>query len=197
MQRKTRCGPDDRLREPRATSEESASPSMPPDDGAPLPATTPDSGRGAWRERLSALPEGWKQLVRFGLVGGLGTATNLVLFFGLVDLGGLDPILGIVVCFAVAVSQNYALNELWTFAIRGAGALSGLRYLKFVAASLVGLGVNTVVYVALEAAFSFPLKVIPQAVGIAAGTLVNFLASRYLVFQRSDGAEDEARDATD
>jgi putative flippase GtrA len=137
---------------------------------------------------LPGLSEGWIQLVRFALVGGLGTVTNLALFYAFVDLGGLDALVGIVVCFAIAVTQNYALNELWTFATRGRGALSLLRYVQFVAASLVGLGVNTLVYVVLTGVVVFPLKVIPQAVGIAAGTAVNFLASRYLVFRRDDRA---------
>ena len=137
------------------------------------------------RARLAGLPEAWVELGRFALVGGLGTATNLALFFVLVDLGGLAPLPGAVVCFAVAVSQNYAFNELWTFATRGDGRLSWQRYAKFVAASGVGLAVNAVVLAALIASFAFPLLVIPQAVGIAAGTGVNFLASRHLVFRRS------------
>lgn len=141
---------------------------------------------GRWRARLAALPPGLIQLIRFAIVGGLGTLTNLVLFYVLVDLGSLAPLLGTVVCFAVAVSQNYVLNELWTFATAGDGRLAGRRYAKFVVASLVGLGVNLVVLAALIATVQFPLLVIPQAVGIAAGMTVNFLASRSLVFHRRD-----------
>jgi len=139
-------------------------------------------GLRAW---LAGLPESWVQLGRFALVGGLGTLTNLALFYLLVDLSGMGPMLGAVLCFAIAVSQNYAFNELWTFATRGEGALALGRYGKFVAASLVGLAVNALVLGALIAWAEFPLLVIPQAVGIAAGTAVNFLASRHLVFRRS------------
>jgi hypothetical protein len=60
-----------------------------------------------------------------------------------------------------------------------------VRYWKFIVASLVGLAVNAVVLVALIGTFSFPLLVIPQAFGIAAGMVVNFVASRHMVFQRS------------
>jgi dolichol-phosphate mannosyltransferase len=144
----------------------------------------PRPGSGL-RARLADLPEAWVQLVRFALVGGLGTVTNLVLFYLFVDVGGMGPILGAVVCFGIAVSQNYALNELWTFATRGEGALAWGRYAKFVAASLVGLAVNAAVLAGLIAWREFPLMVIPQAVGIAAGTIVNFLASRHLVFRRT------------
>jgi len=125
------------------------------------------------------------QLLRFALVGGLGSLTNLVLFFLLVDRLGMAPFLGLLVCFGVAVSQNYALNELWTFATHGEGRLAWVRYGKFVLSSLVGLAVNAAVLGALIASFSFPLLVVPQAIGILAGMAVNFAASRSLVFRRS------------
>jgi dolichol-phosphate mannosyltransferase len=137
------------------------------------------------RGRLEGLAPGLVQLIRFGIVGGLGTLTNLALFFVLVDLFGLGALLGLLVCFAVAVSQNYALNELWTFATQGDGRLAWARYWKFVLSSLVGLAVNAVVLLGLMAFFTFPLLVLPQAIGIAAGMAVNFIASRSLVFQRS------------
>ena len=60
-----------------------------------------------------------------------------------------------------------------------------MRYWKFVLASLVGLAVNAVVLAVLIETFTFPLLVIPQAIGILAGMAVNFVASRTLVFQRS------------
>jgi len=137
------------------------------------------------RARLAALPPAVLQMVRFAIVGGLGTVTNLVLFFVLVDLGDLAPLPGAVVCFAVAVSQNYVLNELWTFAIRGEARLAPSRYAKFVAASLVGLAVNAAALAALISLYEFPLLVVPQAFGILAGMAVNFIASRQIVFRRS------------
>ncbi len=140
---------------------------------------------GRLRTWLDGLPPAGVQLIRFGIVGGLGTLTNLALFFVLVDLYGMAALRGVFVCFAVAVSQNYALNELWTFATEGDGHLAWVRYWKFVLASLAGLAVNAVVLALLIAAFTFPLLVIPQAVGILAGTAVNFAASRTLVFRRS------------
>jgi len=137
------------------------------------------------RARLEEVSPGLAQLVRFGIVGGLGTLTNLALFFVLVDLSGLAALLGMLACFAAAVSQNYALNELWTFATHSRGRLAWVRYWKFVLSSLAGLAVNAIVLVGLMEFFTFPLLVIPQAIGILAGMAVNFVASRTIVFQRS------------
>jgi putative flippase GtrA len=109
----------------------------------------------------------------------------------LVDLGGFDPLLGMLLCFGIAASQNYVLNEVWTFATESTGKISLRRYGKFLAASLAGLAVNAAVLAGLLASFEFPLVVIPQAVGIAAGMLFNFAASRWFIFKRpvvgSDG----------
>lgn len=144
------------------------------------------------RERGDPLADRARQFAKFALVGGLGTVTNLALFFTLVDvaiLGTVPPLVGSAICFLVAVTQNYAFNELWTF--RWAPdddsppeSLSFNRYAKFVAASLVGFAINAGVLVALLAAFAFPLALIPQALGILAGMLFNFIASRRVVFRR-------------
>ena len=150
--------------------------------GRDLPLSTASRLRSA----LAGLPPTARQLVRFGLVGGLGTVTNLALFYVLVDLGTVPPLLGTLLCFAVAVSQNYVLNELWTFATAAGGELSLGRFWKFVAASLVGLAINAAVLAALLAVYPFPLAVVPQAIGISAGMAFNFLASRRVVFRRSE-----------
>ena len=123
------------------------------------------------------------QFVRFALVGGLGTLTNLACFFVLVDAGGLGPLVGACLAFAIAVTQNYALNELWTFNPERTNRLGASRYAKFVLFSLSGLVVNLLVLWLLLRAYHFPLLVIPQAIGILGGTLVNFAASRLVTFR--------------
>jgi putative flippase GtrA len=141
---------------------------------------------------VSGLPPGAQQFLRFAVAGGLGTVTNLVLFFLIVDLGGVAPLLGMLLCFGVAASQNYLLNELWTFATGSTARLSLRRYGKFVAASLAGLAVNAVALIGLLAMYDFPFAVIPQAGGIAAGMLFNFAVARWYIFRRpTDAAGDQ------
>ena len=119
----------------------------------------------------------------FAVVGGLGTVTNIFCFFVFVDVSGQNPFVGALVAFAAAVSQNYVLNELWTFNPDRSNRLSLRRYLKFVAFSLIALAVNLMLLAVLLANFQFRLVVIPQAIGILAGTVVNFLTSRLFTFR--------------
>ena len=125
-----------------------------------------------------------KQLGQFAMVGGLGTVTNLIVFFVLVDFSGAMPWwLGTIIAFGVAVAQNYALNELWTFNPNGRNRVQGRRFLKFLLFSTMALGVNLLVTQELISRFEFPMLVIPQAVGILAATALNFLTSRLVTFR--------------
>ncbi|MCL2558485.1 MAG: glycosyltransferase family 2 protein [Treponema sp.] len=135
-----------------------------------------------WDVRLSAAGA-TGEFLKFAIVGALGAATNLLLFFALVDLLGLAAIPVSVGCFWVAGTQNYALNGKWTFA--GASAkLSVKKWLAFLAASLVGLGANLAVMQAMISLLNLPFKFIAQACGIVAGMALNFVFSKFLVFRK-------------
>ncbi len=125
--------------------------------------------------------------VKFAVVGGLGTITNLLLFLLLADKLHWPALLVSVLSFSLAVSQNYVLNSLWTFSPRDWAAtapqLSWRRYFLFVASSLVGLGVNLAVLYLLLRLHPFHYKTIPQAAGILCGLVLNYLLSKRLVFK--------------
>ncbi len=124
-----------------------------------------------------------RQFVRFAMVGGLGTVTNLVIFFILVDRLGNTPIFGALAAFGVAVTQNYIFNELWTFNDAGHNKISRPRFTKFIIFSSLALGANLLVLEFLIANFEFPYYVIPQAAGIMAATLLNYATSRLITFK--------------
>ena len=142
------------------------------------------------RRLPSFLPEALRRfmestIARFAVVGALGTVTNAVIFYALVDRGRLLPTIGALCGFAVAVSQNYLLNQRWTFGGTGwVSQLSWGRYLKFIASSSGALAVNLAVLHALVHLPLFRMQVIPQLIGIVSGAVLNYIASRYLVFLR-------------
>ena len=81
------------------------------------------------------------------------------------------------------MTQNYLLNEIWTFRRSDRQRVAISRYGKFVFFSLLALAVNLGVLKGLIDHFAFPLLVIPQAVGIGAATLLNFVTSRFVTFR--------------
>ncbi|MDR1470230.1 MAG: glycosyltransferase family 2 protein [Spirochaetaceae bacterium] len=125
------------------------------------------------------------QFVKFSLTGGLGTVTNLVIFFLCADIAGLHEILVSVCCFLVAATQNYIINHKWSFKQNTENeSLSLKKWLQFIAASLLGLVVNIAVMTFVLKNFALPYKFIAQACGIAAGMIINFTLSKLFVWKK-------------
>ena len=128
----------------------------------------------------------FKKILKFGITGGLGTVTNLVLFFIFADKLHMSPTLVSIVCFIIAGTQNYLINHLWTFKVESRGIRPSFSlWSKFMASSLVGLAINIAVLNLLLYLFNWSYSTIPQALGILAGMGVNFLFSNFLVFRKS------------
>ena len=128
-----------------------------------------------------------KQFIKFGITGGLGTITNLVIFFLLVDAAGLPEIPVSIFCFIVAGTQNYVIHHLWSFKEYTADTkLSLKKWFMFLAGSLAGLGINISIMYLIILNFDLPYKFIAQACGIAAGMAVNFLISKFIIFRKNN-----------
>jgi len=128
---------------------------------------------------------GVDQFIKFMVTGGLGTVTNLAIFFLLVDILNLPEIPVSVVCFLIAVTQNYIINHLWSFKTHTTGEkLSLKRWCMFTASSMFGLAVNIAVMKLILLRWTLPYKFIAQACGIAAGMVINFIFSKYAVFRK-------------
>jgi putative flippase GtrA len=90
-----------------------------------------------------------------------------------------------VFCFLVAGTQNYIINHKWSFAARNRKIPPSIKqWALFLCASLLGLAVNIMVMAFILKNFSPPYKFIAQACGIAAGTGVNFMLSKVVVFNK-------------
>ena len=124
---------------------------------------------------------------KFLTVGLLGTFTNLVLFYILVDRCEFATLPISTFTFFISSIQNYYLNHMWTFSDRTINQPVGLiNYVKYLFVALAGLGINLFLLWQLLFLFSLPLKVMAQAVGIAGGTIINFIGSRYWVFRKDE-----------
>jgi putative flippase GtrA len=128
---------------------------------------------------------GLKQFIKFGTTGGLGTLTNLLLFFLLADKASLPEIPVSIVCFIIAGTQNYIINHKWSFAdTSGMSRLSVKKWMLFLCASLAGLALNISVMKLIISNFILPYKFIAQAAGIAAGMMIKFTLSKLLVWRK-------------
>jgi putative flippase GtrA len=126
------------------------------------------------------------QLVRFGLVGMLGSLVNLAVFSLFVKVLHLDPNVGATAAFLVAVTQNFTLNRLWTFRVAGRDHVAYVSgWGKYLAINLVGFGVNLVVLNSVLAWAGREHSLEGQAAGILLGMVFNFALAKLVVFSRS------------
>lgn len=81
-----------------------------------------------------------KQLFRFGIIGGLATLVNCVVFVLLVDSLKLQPLAGNFLAFLSAFLISYFGHSWWTFKNKHHNKE---RLIKFFMTSMIGLAINS------------------------------------------------------
>jgi putative flippase GtrA len=125
-------------------------------------------------------PANWLQLVRFGVVGGVGFAVNLAVYAVCVRALGIDYHVAAVAAWLVAVMNNFVLNRHWTF--DAGGGRAGFQAVRFVAVSLVAFGFSLILLTLLVESVGVS-KVPAQALAVAASTPLNFLGNKLWSFR--------------
>jgi putative flippase GtrA len=124
-------------------------------------------------------PATWVQLLKFGVVGGVGYLINLAVFALLIDGFGVHHALAAVGAFCVAVTNNFLLNRYWTFD-PGEGPMH-FQAARFFTVSLASLGLNLAV---LELLISHHVvgELPAQAIAVAVAMPFNFLGNKLWTF---------------
>ena len=126
-------------------------------------------------------PENWAQLFKFGVVGGSGYLVNLVVFGLLTGAADLHHIPAAIGAFLVAVTNNFLWNRQWTFRAEAPGRHPAHQGARFLAVSVVGLGMNLAVLEALVSGAG--LSELPaQAIAVAVAMPVNFVGNKLWTF---------------
>ena len=123
-------------------------------------------------------PANWAQLVKFGVVGGIGYFVNLCVFAALTGLLDVHHLAAAVLAFCVAVTNNFLLNRHWTFGATEGHA--GFQAARFFTVSVLALGVNLVVLELLIRAGTGELT--SQAIAIAIAMPFNFVGNKLWTF---------------
>jgi len=145
---------------------------------------TPPAGLSA-----TLLREGRKML-SFGVIGVGNGFVNYAVTVGVtmlaltpLGLAASDPALGLAKAlgWAVAVSNSYLLNTLFTFAHESGRRLDWRTYFRFVASGTLGLAIEV-------ASFLFAVRYLPLSlaaiVPIGLAFVANFAMARLFVFSR-------------
>jgi putative flippase GtrA len=125
-------------------------------------------------------PANWLQLVRFGLVGGVGFVVNLAVYALFVHSIGVDYHVAAVVAWLVAVVNNFVLNRHWTFDARDGQAR--FQAMRFLVVSVLAFGVSLLLLTLLVEGAGVA-KVPAQAIAVAGATPLNFLGNKLWSFR--------------
>ncbi len=127
-----------------------------------------------------------RDCIFFGAVGTIGFLVDVAVLYSIAGLIGL--FYGRAVSFLAAVLATWLLNRRWTFRHRSSGLASSREFAVYLTLMLVGGAVNYAVYMGLVVLYKFVLQnpVIGVAAGSLAGMLINFLASRLILFRHID-----------
>jgi putative flippase GtrA len=121
----------------------------------------------------------WVQLAKFSVVGASGYVVNLVVYTALLRGAGFHYALAATCSFAVAVTNNYTWNRLWTFHDqRGHLGWQGLRFLVV---ALIAYGANLVLLAALVTLGVD--EVLAQAIAVVLVTPLNFIGNKLWSFR--------------
>jgi dolichol-phosphate mannosyltransferase len=141
-------------------------------------------------------PASWRQLLKFGVVGGSGYLVNLAVFALLAGALGVHYALASIAAFCVAVSSNFFWNRHWTFS-PGDGR-AAFQAARFFTISIAALLINLAVLQALVAGASVG-KLTAQAIAVAVAMPFNFLGNKLWTFadrgrEASEGSATRADD---
>jgi putative flippase GtrA len=125
-------------------------------------------------------PANWLQLVRFGLVGGVGFVVNVAVYALFVHSVDLDYRAASVVAWLVAVMNNFVLNRHWTFDARDGRA--HFQALRFLVVSLVAEAFSLLLLTLFVQGAGIA-KIPAQALAVAASMPLNFLGNKLWSFR--------------
>jgi putative flippase GtrA len=114
------------------------------------------------------------EIIRFTGVGIINTVVDIAVFFFLVGLVGVNPVVANVVSYSAGLLNSYALHSHFTFPYEGSTG-RGLKFTYFTLGSIVALCVSTAVV-----AYLTPLVtvVFAKAAAVAASATLSFVVTR-------------------
>ncbi len=126
------------------------------------------------------------QIIRYGIVGVLYNLLGYLIYL-LITFLGLDPKFAISILYPIGAATAYYFHSKYSFSYQGKNTHTLLRY---VAAHLLGYGVNFLMLFILTDKLKFPHQAV-QALAIFVVSGVLFLLFKYFVFPESKNFSEE------
>ena len=121
-----------------------------------------------------------KRFIKFSIVGLSGTLVNMAVYAVAVN-SGLYYLIAAVISFLFAVTNNFYWNFRWTFKGQAAFRSRRNKYFRFLAVSLLNLGINLLLLRLFVETLAMD-KTVAQMVSIGLVSILNFLMNSRFTF---------------
>ena len=119
------------------------------------------------------------KFLKFGVVGFSGVFVDFGITWIAKEKLRIQQYVANAIGFTTAATTNYYLNRIWTFESTNPRVM--VEYTEFIAISLIGLGINTLVLWLLVSKFKMNFYV-AKIFAIGVVTLWNFFANAFITF---------------
>jgi putative flippase GtrA len=120
-----------------------------------------------------------RQFALFLVAGGTATVVQYCVLVALVQSARMNPTLATMLAYLCGAMTSYLLNFRFTFKDSGTGFRKGL--LKFLVVNVIGLGLNTLIFVTLRHLGAYYL--LAQAIATGLVLVWNYAGARVFVFR--------------
>lgn len=121
-------------------------------------------------------------VIRFTIVGGLGTLVNLATVALLGYVLGLEHWVTVLIAFETSTIFNFVLHEVWTFKFKFSDGIIK-RFIKFHGAASPHFVSQVILSDILYYKYSIE-RMISQLAGIILGFILNYILSKYVVWRK-------------
>ena len=121
-----------------------------------------------------------KNFIKFSIVGLSGTLINMAVY-ALAIQNGLYYLAAAIISFLFAVTNNFYWNFRWTFKGQAAFRSRRNKYFRFLAVSVLNLGINLLLLRLFVETLSMD-KTLAQLVSIGLVSILNFLMNSRFTF---------------
>jgi len=124
-----------------------------------------------------------KQMIRYAIVGAIGTVVNLSILYILTEFFHIHYIFSEIVAFVLAALNNYILDKIWTFKENIQTELIK-KWFQFILINLIALAVNlTILFILVE--FFYIWYIFAEVLAICGAFLINFFGNRTWTFNNN------------
>lgn len=120
------------------------------------------------------------KLLKFGIVGCSGMIIDFGATYLCKEILKINKFLSNGIGFILAATSNYFINRIWTFNSQTEDI--GIQYAQFMAVSVIGLGINSLVLYLLNEKLKWNFY-FSKVIAIAITTIWNFFANLLFTFK--------------